>query len=103
MTRYIATPPYSVYVRCPNGSKRPLPLRKDLCFHSKEFCWGYGGSGPAQLALAMLVHSLRDVKKARGLYQQFKWRCVARLPQDAPWELSRDEILGIVAQIEAES
>jgi len=78
-------------------------LRKDIYFHSKEFSWGYGGSGPAQLALAMLVNSLRDVKKARRLYQQFKWRYVASLPQDAPWEISRDEILDIVAQIEAES
>lgn len=43
----------SVGCRVDNGPLLPLPLRTDLCNHSPTgFCWGYHGSGPAQLALA---------------------------------------------------
>ena len=34
------------------GESRELPYRLDLCAHSPTgYEWGYGGSGPAQLAL----------------------------------------------------
>jgi len=46
--------------------------------HSPDgFNWGYGGSGPAQLALAIMLE-LTD--KADG-YQDFKWSVIAPLPQ----------------------
>jgi len=45
------------------------------------FCWGYGGSGPSQLALAILL-KVADKSKALTLYQNFKWAFIARLPQD---------------------
>jgi hypothetical protein len=101
VTRYIATPPNDVTVLNGDGSARPLPLRKDVYHHSNDFSWGYGGSGPTQLALALLVHALQDVKKAKCLYQEFKWRYVARLGQDDAWEISRGEVRAIVAEIEA--
>jgi hypothetical protein len=101
--RYSGAPPYCVNVQYGNGSKRPLPMRKDIYHHSNEFCWGYGGSGPGQLAMALLIHALRDVKKAKRLYQQFKWRYVARLEEGAPWEISRDEIRRIVDEIESKN
>lgn len=42
-----------------DGKRRPLSLRLDLRNHSPEgFEWGYGGSGPAQLALAILADCL---------------------------------------------
>lgn len=38
------------------NSSRPLPLHLDVRDHSPTgFAWGYGGSGPAQLALALLI------------------------------------------------
>ncbi len=38
-----------------DGSQIPLPPRFDVRNHSPSgFEWGYGGSGPAQLALAIL-------------------------------------------------
>lgn len=41
------------------GKGYPLPLRLDLFNHSPDgFEWGYGGSGPAQLALAILADFL---------------------------------------------
>ncbi len=39
----------------------PLPPRNDLANHSPDgFGWGYSGSGPSQLALAVLAHHFRD-------------------------------------------
>ena len=53
--------------------------------HSPDgFNWGYGGSGPAQLALAV---TLEVTGKVEG-YQQFKWDLIAGLPQDEDFEVS---------------
>lgn len=49
--------------------------------HSPDgFNWGYAGSGPAQLALGILLHYCR-AKDALRHYQQFKFEFVAALPQ----------------------
>lgn len=46
--------------------------------HSPDgFNWGYGGSGPAQLALAIM---LELTGKPNG-YQRFKFNVIAGLPQ----------------------
>lgn len=44
--------------------------------------WGYGGSGPADLALNILLAAGLPLKKADGLYQDFKWEVVARIPYE---------------------
>src|SRR6516225_2178066 len=42
-----------------NGERKPLNPRQELRNHSPTgFEWGYGGSGPAQLALAILAEHL---------------------------------------------
>lgn len=52
--------------------------------HSPDgFNWGYGGSGPAQLALAIM---LKVTGKADG-YQDFKWKYIAILQQDKDFEI----------------
>lgn len=49
--------------------------------HSPDgFNWGYGGSGPAQFALALLMRYV-DSETAQKYYQQFKFGWVAVLPQ----------------------
>lgn len=49
--------------------------------HSPDgFSWGYGGSGPAQLALAILL-KFHSQEFALRYYQNFKWKFVAKLPQ----------------------
>jgi len=49
-----------------------------LANHSPDgFEWGYLGSGPAQLALALLFHSTGDAVKTREYYQRFKEEYVA--------------------------
>jgi len=50
--------------------------------HSPDgFMWGYGGSGPAQLALAILLEVYQDPKLALSRYQKFKWEFIAGLPE----------------------
>ena len=46
------------------------------------FNWGYGGSGPAQLALALLLHAKVPTREAISLHQRFKWEVISPLPQD---------------------
>lgn len=49
--------------------------------HSPDgFSWSYGGSGPAQLALAILLE-LYDTNIAKSNYQDFKWKEIANLPK----------------------
>jgi hypothetical protein len=76
-----------------DGEWSPLPWRLDLENHSPTGLeCGYGGSGPAQLALAMLADLLGNDNRAIKLHQDFKWALISKLPRDDDWELTRDEI-----------
>jgi uncharacterized protein (DUF2249 family) len=70
----------------------PLKPRFDLRRHSPNgFEWGYGGSGAAQLALAILADHLENDGLAEDFHQRFKWAVVANLPLSR-WRLTSDEI-----------
>lgn len=76
-----------------DGFCTPLNPRFDLRNHSPTgFQWGYGGSGPAQLALALLADYLKDDARALQLYQDFKWSVIAVLPQNNAWTLAPEDI-----------
>lgn len=45
------------------------------------FAWNYGGSGPSQLALALLLEAT-DKDTAVKKYQNFKWEVIAKLPAE---------------------
>jgi hypothetical protein len=55
-----------------------LPFKsQDVRNHSPDgFNHGYGGSGPAQLALAIML----ETEKHYEIYQEFKWAVIANLP-----------------------
>ena len=83
-----------------HGDAHALPLRLDLENRSPTgFEWGYGGSGPAQLALAILADALDNDRLARQLYQKFKWRVIAPLPRDRPWQISQRRVLEVVCEL----
>lgn len=68
----------------------PAPSLK-LHLHSPDgFNWGYGGSGPAQLALALLCDVTKDKDIALANYQDFKWCYVAQWGEH--WQITDEEI-----------
>ncbi len=84
------------------GSRRErvLPKRFDLRRHSPSgFEWGYGGSGAAQLALAILAF---HAGKATALdcYQDFKFLVVSALCRSG-WTLTAAEVDAALEQIYA--
>lgn len=79
---------------------KPLPLCLNLARHSPTgFEWGYCGSGPSQLALALLSDHLNDDRAALALYQEFKFAVVASLP--AEWTLTSEQVAAHVDQLRA--
>lgn len=80
-----------------------LDPRLDIRNHSPTgFEWGYGGSGPAQLALALCVDALDgEEPRARRIYQHVKWTLVAHFDRE-DWTVTRDEIRALIERIEAE-
>jgi hypothetical protein len=69
--------------------------------HSETgFEWGYGGSGPAQVALAILCDHFGEETLARRHYMAFKWEVVAQLPRRGTesvfghnWTITQDQIV----------
>jgi len=90
------------YRRSRRGPWRPLEPRLDLGNHSPTgFEWGYGGSGPQQLALALVAHVTGDDTRAKWVSQRLKQRIISRLPHDG-WKLSSVKLLRAIEEIENE-
>ncbi len=66
------------------------------------FEWGYGGSGPAQLALAILLDFTDDKDKALRYYQDFKWEFVAKWSREpnGEWFITGADITAWLAKQE---
>lgn len=89
---------FEPYVVTVNG--RRLDPRFDLVNHSPDgFAWGYGGSGPAQLAFAILC-DLYGEEMARDFHQDFKEKVVRRLPEN--WRLTEADIFAAILEIQNE-
>jgi len=79
--------------RVSSRQERELAWRLDLANHSPTGGeWGYAGSGPAQLALALLADAFGGSRAgdqlALAFHQEFKRRVIAVLDQEAPWTIS---------------
>jgi len=71
---------------------RPLNPRLDLWNHSPSgFEWIYEGSGPAQLALAILADCVGDTKFAIRWHQDFKADVIEGLSYRG-WNLTEEQI-----------
>jgi Family of unknown function (DUF6166) len=86
-----------------NRRTRLDPRRSQKLFnHSPDgFEWGYGGSGPAQLALALVLDTLGNGNNDRAvaLHQAFKWKIVSRMAFEH-WELSQESIVATIAELD---
>ena len=98
-----------------DGRGRPFVLdpRHDLANHSPDgFSWGFSGSGPAQLALAILAHYFTNLDnrraytrkaaehKALQLYQTFKAAVIAAMDQESDWTLTAADVDSGIAAAE---
>lgn len=89
-----------VVVHEPGKASRPLDPRLDLRRHSPDgFEWGYAGSGPSQLSLALAAEVLNDDERALRVYQRLKFDVIGLLPLEG-WTLTSDQLLVIVNDIE---
>lgn len=96
--------PAHVYWGDSDGETRPLSPKasQKIWNHSPDgFNWGYGGSGPAQLALAILYHFTKSREVALHWYQDFKWAFVAGW--GITWAIRGEEIQNWLARKEEEA
>jgi hypothetical protein len=80
------------------------PLRH-LVLHSPDgFEYGYGGSGPSDLARSIIGHHLGTDDPAPVVYQTFKWEFVARWDQGlSVHQITSEEIEAWMAQPDTKS
>ena len=57
------------------------------------FSWGYGGSGPAQLALALLLEAGASELEARKTYQEFKLEVIANMPDQTKFSMPGKQVI----------
>ncbi len=69
----------------------PKPSQKVWNHSPDGFNWGYGGSGPAKLALAILLDVTGGAEYSVGLHQDFKWDIVAGWGDDT-WDISTEQV-----------
>lgn len=77
-----------VKVTVKEGKEETL-LRHHVYHSPTGFCWGYGGSGPSDLARSILWDYLGK-EPSSELYQDFKWEFVAAWK--AKWQITSAEI-----------
>lgn len=106
-------------IRTFRGTSQDFPFRRDVVIveadgsttqlkpdrskavknHSPDgFNWGYSGSGPGQLALALLLEVTDNEAVAPRYYQDFKTHFIATInSQHTDWEIPETEIIGWLA------
>lgn len=87
---------WAVMVKVDNVALYKLNPRNDWRNHSPDgFAWGYAGSGPAQLALAILG-DLYPREIAERYYQQFKFDVIVFLDKDKGFQIPEARVREIV-------
>jgi hypothetical protein len=81
-------------------AKRLDPGYKHANHSPDGFAWGYGGSGPAQTAFALLLDTTGNIDRALAAYQDFKWEVIAKLPMNENFRLTESEVLSALQCIE---
>jgi len=84
---------------------------KPIGWHGPDFNFGYGGSGPAELALAILADYFGEPlrkstiwsggSKAWEYHQDFKWQFLAGSVEGCPWfEIKDTEIAAFCMKVQ---
>ena len=91
-----------VYVSEAGRPDRLLAPRTDLfMLFSTGLDWGYYGNGPAQCALAILADALGDDLRAVRVHNGFHASMIANLPRHLAWQLTQEQVIEIVKDIES--
>ena len=69
----------------------PAPSQKVHNHSPDGFSWGYGGAGPAQLALAIILLET-DKETAIDRHQQFKNEVIAGLNREQGFTLTSEDV-----------
>ena len=87
-----------ICARTNSGPQVNIPHR--YVVHSPNgFEWGYGGSGPADLALNILAAYIgRKLSEKDGLYQEFKWDFIAPMPHSGGVIKKEDVVMWLTAK-----
>jgi hypothetical protein len=87
-----------VHVIQADGDSHLLDPRFKDCSHSPTgFEWGYTGSGPAQLAFAILADAVH-IELAHALHQRFKFAVIGQLARREPWRITEQQVLDFVME-----
>jgi hypothetical protein len=79
------------------GNVRELgESRRSPRFPSRQWEWGYGGTGPAELAWALVYDATGDEALTRLVYQGVKWGLISSLNR-AGWVLTKRAVLEAAA------
>ncbi len=83
-----------------DGVELSLEASLKVANHSPAgFAWGYHGSGPAQTALAIMLHVTRSKETAQRLYQLFKSEFVSHWPLNDDFEVDLNVLEWLVARL----
>ena len=97
----------AVVEKLPDQERLPPERSLELVNHNPSgFEWEYGSSGPAQLALALLLDYMGDEAFALDHYQEFKTKVVSQLDctgSDGCWRLPASEIDAVLHETPDES
>lgn len=96
------------YVVTVNGEGFPVAPSLAICNHSPDgYAWGYYGSGPAQLALAVLLNETGDVPLVLEVYQEFKTFLIANVgvysPKDKPFHFYSGDVQSFLKATQTKS
>lgn len=82
------------------GGSYMLPPYLNVKNHSPDgFAWGYGGSGPSQLALAICIDALEDTNRALKVYLDFKFNVIEKLSKHE-FSFTKKYVLSQIEEIE---
>jgi hypothetical protein len=81
---------HAIVERLPDRTRLSPARSRTLQTHSRAFEWGYAGSGPSQLGLAILLDYTCEERLALDHYQAFTRDVLTEL--DGTWELTTEEI-----------
>jgi Family of unknown function (DUF6166) len=89
-----------VFRTADQGGRKLLSLRREIRNYAPAFSWGANTRGAAQLALALLCDALGR-GEAETHYQAFLLHVVQALPALEDWQLTREDIAGWLATVQA--